>query len=114
MSLFGVWNLMIEDYVQEEDLESDDVPKADLFYCAVAGNLKGSHFLKPAGRFFRSSTSLRAAKNWATMLCMALRCPESPCRRLVLGSNRQIQTLALSLNVCHCFVLLSKTIFFGD
>ena len=40
MSLFGVWNLMIEDYVQEEDLESDDVPKADLFYCAVAGNLK--------------------------------------------------------------------------
>jgi len=31
---------MIEDYVQEEDLESDDVPKADLFYGAVAGNLK--------------------------------------------------------------------------
>lgn len=43
---------MIEDYVQEEDFESDDVPKADLFYCAVAGNLKGKSFVETSWEVF--------------------------------------------------------------
>ena len=40
-----IWSLEFDDWrCVQEDLESDDIPKADLFIAQLQGNLKPSHF----------------------------------------------------------------------